>query len=120
MKPSRSERENLAGRIRRARQKSALSNGEIASLARVDPGQTSRILDGKFRTVSGNVVQICNALGVDLHGAGGDDPPSPTQAKTSAAWAKLEASLRRAWDETPQGAERLVRVIDAVAEVSGR
>jgi transcriptional regulator with XRE-family HTH domain len=120
MKPSQREREILAGRIRQAREKSTLSNSEIASLARVDPGQTSRILDGKFRTVSGNVVQICNVLGIDPHGAGGDDPPSSAQASTSAAWAKLEASVRRAWDETPQGAERLARVIDAVAEVSGR
>lgn len=118
MKPSHNERAKLVARIRRARDNSGLSNSDIASLARVDPGQTSRILDGKFRTVSGNVLQICSVLGVDPYRDGTDDPPA--QARTSGAWAKLEASVRRAWDETPQGAERLARVIDAVAEVSGR
>lgn len=120
MKPSHSERAKLVARIRRARENSGFANSDIASLARVDPGQTSRILDGKFRTVSGNVLQICSVLGVDPYRDATDDPPSPAQARTSAAWAKLEASVRRAWDETPQGADRLARVIDAVAEVSGR
>lgn len=119
MKPSREEREKLVRRIKRRRGKSALSNAEIAALARVDPGQTSRILDGGFRTVSGNVLRICNVLGVNPHT---DDAPDPTpvQARKRAAWAKLEASMRRAWDETPQGADRLVAVIDAVASVRPR
>jgi len=119
MKPNLSERENLAGRIRQALEKSALSNSELAALALVDPGQTSRIVDGKFRTLSGNVMQICNVLGVDPHGDS-REKQTPTQARKRAAWAKIEASIRRAWDETPQGADRLVRVIDAVAQVRGR
>jgi hypothetical protein len=116
MKPSREQREKLVRRIKRRHGKSALSNAEIAALARVDPGQTSRILDGGFRTVSGNVLRICNVLGVDPHT---DDASDPTlvQVRKRAAWAKLEASMRRAWDETPQGADRLVAVIDAVASV---
>jgi hypothetical protein len=119
MKPNKSEREKLARRIREARERFALSNSQLASLAKVDPGQTSRILDGRFRTVSGNVLQICNVLGVDPCA---DDGKKPTrkQSETRAAWAKLEASVRRAWDKTPQGAERLVRVIDAVAQIRGR
>lgn len=120
MKPNQRERQNLIARLRRAREKFALSNAEIASLAKVDPGQTSRILDGKFRTLSGNVVQICKVLEVDPHISDGDGSVSPQQATTSVAWAKLEASVRRAWDETPTGAERLARVIDAVAKVIGR
>ena len=119
MKPNESERDNLARRIRSAWEKSALSISELASLAKVDPGQTSRILEGKFRTVSGNVMQICNVLTVDPRGAVADKP-APEHARTRAAWAKLEASVRRAWDETPQGAELLVRIIDAIAQVRGR
>lgn len=116
MKPSREEREKLAGAIRRRRERSALPNARIAALAKVDPGQTSRILEGKFTTVSGNVLRICNVLGVDPQATDADDA-SPRQVRKLAAWAKLEASLRGAWDETPLGADRLVAVIDAVARV---
>lgn len=119
MKLNLGERENLVSRIRQARDKSALSNSELAALAHVDPGQTSRILDGRFRTLSGNVMQICNVLGVDPHG-GSEERQTLTMARKRAAWAKLEASVRRAWDETPQGADQLVRVIDAVAQVRSR
>lgn len=120
MKPSREEREKLAGLIRRRRAKTSLSNAELAAIANVDPGQTSRILDGKFRTVGGNVLRICNVLGIDPHGEH-DEDAAPKDVRRHAAWAKLEASVRRAWDQTPQGAERLVAVIDAVANVtSGR
>ncbi len=107
----------LAGLIRRHRAKSPLSNSELAAIAEVDPGQTSRILDGKFRTLSGNVLRICNALGVDPH-AGMPETPTPREARKRAAWLKLEASVRRAWDQTPRGADRLVAVIDAVARVN--
>lgn len=116
MKPNREEREKLAGLIRRRRAKTSLSNAELAAIASVDPGQTSRIIDGQFRTVSGNVLRICNALGIDPHGED-DDDATPREVRKHAAWAKLEASVRRAWDQTPQGAERLVAVIDAVAKV---
>lgn len=116
MKPNRDEREKLAELIRQHRTKLALSNQELAKLADVDPGQTSRILDGQFRTVSGNVLRICKALGLDPHVM---SPTATTvaEARKRAAWAKLEASLRRAWDETPQGADRLAAVIDAVAKL---
>lgn len=119
MKLNREEREKMAAVIRRRWQKSDLSNAQLAAAARVDPGQTSRILDGQFRTVGGNVLRICNVLGVDSQG---DAPPEPTkeQARKRAAWAKLEASVRRAWDETPRGADRLVAVIDAVAQIASR
>lgn len=116
MKPSREEREKLVGLIRRRRAKTSLSNSELAAIASVDPGQTSRILAGQFRTVSGNVLRICNALGINPHGEDDDDAASK-EVRKRAAWAKLEASVRRAWDQTPQGAERLVAVIDAVAKV---
>lgn len=115
MKPSRGERENLACELRRQQVRAELSQVQLSALAKVDPSQTSRILGGQFRTLSGNVLQICKALDVNpqdsIHG------PDAGQAQNRAAWAKLEASLRRAWDQTPQGAERLVAVIDAVARV---
>ena len=116
MKPSLEERKKLAGLIRQQWAKSSLSNGELAAIAKVDPAQTSRILDGQFRTLSGNVLRICNVLGVDPYA---EMPafPTPREARKREAWLKLEASVRRAWDQTPTGADRLVAVIDAVARV---
>lgn len=119
MKPNREEREKLAVAIRRRWQKSDLTNAQLAAAAQVDPGQTSRILDGQFSTVGGNVLRICNVLGLNPQGDWSLDL-TPGQARKHAAWAKLEASVRRAWDETPQGADRLVAVIDAVAYVAPR
>lgn len=120
MKPSAEDRANLAARIVRARQICGLTNAEIALKASVDPGQTSRILAGRFRTISGNVLQICNVLGFDAQVDGMRSDASSRSTSTEVAWARLEASVRRAWDETPAGAERLARVIDAVAEVGRR
>ncbi len=117
MKPNREERENLARRIKTAYGKKSLSISEISELSRVDPGQTSRILSGKFKTVSWNVLQICTVLGVDPHG---DEAADAISAEAGIAWTKLQESVRRAWDRTPQGAERLVRVIEAVAEIGRR
>lgn len=106
----------MAALIRKRRESFPFSNAELAAIARVDPSQTSRILDGQFRTFSGNVLRICRALGVDPSRPDGEHS-SLEDVKNRAAWAKLEASVRRAWDHTPQGAERLVAVLDAVAEV---
>jgi hypothetical protein len=116
MKPSRDEREKLVDMIRQQRAKLSLTNAQLALIADVDPGQTSRIVEGKFRTLSGNVLRICNVLGVDPV-VGTPAVPSPREVQRQAAWAKLEASVRRAWDRTPKDADRLVAVIDAVAQV---
>lgn len=116
MKPNREEREKLAGLVREKWEKSSLSKAELAAKAKVDPGQTSRILDGQFRTVSGNVLRICNILGIDPTRLR-EDEFTAKQLQKRAAWNRLEESIRRAWDQTPQGADRLVAVIDAVAKV---
>jgi hypothetical protein len=116
MKLGREERENLTHQIRQAWQRSELSVSMLAKSSEVDAGQASRILEGKFKTLSGNVVQICKILAIDPHEVV-TKRLTPDQAKTRAAWARLEGSVRRAWDNTPQGAELLARVIDAVAKV---
>lgn len=107
----------MARRIKTASGETLLSISEISGLSRVDPGQASRILSGKFKTVSWNVLQICTVLGVDPHG---NEAADAISTEAGVAWAKLQASIRRAWDRTPQGAERLVRVIEAVAEIGRR
>ena len=119
MKPSLIEREKLASELRRQLEKAGLSQGQLSELAKVDPSQTSRVLDGRFVTLGGGVLRICKELGVDPQRA--DEPPlGASEARRRAAWARLEASMRRAWDQSPQGAERLVAVIDAVAQMQRR
>ncbi len=99
----------LAERMTIARQARGLSNASVAKLAAVHPSQVGRICNGDFRTITGNVVQICKVLGLSM------EPPGRPREKEDASWVRLEASVRRLWDRTPEGAERIVRVLDTIA-----
>ena len=111
MKATESELVILRQDIASARVRTGLSNAEIGRLARVDPSNVSRIVRGEFMTISGNVVQICKTLGLQV-----DRVASPA-GTADVAWSKLEASVRRLWDETPQGADRIVALLDTVADL---
>ena len=123
MKPSREEREDLQRRVIAARAACALTDAEIARRAEVDPGQSWKICRGGFRTFNESVLKICNVLDVAVA------PPvsgkeaerrreQPATGPTpSAGWRRLESAVRRAWDKTPEGADRLARVIDAVGRL---
>ncbi|MEO8723415.1 MAG: hypothetical protein ABI395_07815 [Sphingobium sp.] len=52
-----------------------------------------------------------------VRGPSQPDAMSAAEIRTDAAWARLEKSVRKVWDRTPQGADRLARVLEAVAEV---
>lgn len=109
--------------INRARVARQLSYAALADKAEVDPSQVSRICRGKFTTFSDAVVRICTALGVPAPAAGaiaGPIKPVSSVSPMDVSWDKLERSLRRAWDKTPTGADRLVEVITAVAKVGRR
>ena len=108
-------------RLEAARSRTGLSFAALGERADVDPSQVSRICRGHFATFSDSVVRICTVLGVQLHQ--GDSVSAPAVSATSEkadAWARLERSVRRAWDKTPAGADRLAKVIAAVAEIGGR
>jgi transcriptional regulator with XRE-family HTH domain len=121
MKPTRIERTDLLQRMQAARGRLGLSYAALGERADVDPSQVSRICRGQFATFSDSVVRICTVLGVQLRPTDAAPPAAvPTKTREAAAWAKLERSVRRAWDETPAGADRLAKVIAAVAEIGGR
>jgi len=40
--------------------------------------------------------------------------------RSDASWAKLEASVRRIWDQTPEGAEKTVIVLDTIRQLRSR
>ena len=125
MKPTAEEREDLRRRVLDARPLCSLSNADIARATGVDPGQVSKICRGKFETVSDSVVKICTVLGISTEpGSASPDARAAAviteRAERAAAWRRLERSARRAWDKTPEGAARLARVLDAIAEATRR
>lgn len=111
MKATEEELSSLRKRIADARSASGLRNADLGRLAKVDASQVSRIARGDFRTISSNVVQICKALGLEIESL---RQPS---VRGDAAWSKLEASVRRLWDDTPQGADRIATLLDKIAEL---
>ena len=109
MKATRQEIERLADLIDRTRRSLDWSVADLARRSEVHESQVSRICRGEFRTFGGNVVQICKTLNIAA------TVPARVGDTDDADWALLEASLRKAWDRTPEGAARLAKVIEAVA-----
>lgn len=113
MTPTDSALRDLIRRLADAQRSAALTQAEIASRARLDPSQVSKIMAGRFKRFGTGVVQVCKALGVALEG---DDR---LVDEADPEWVRLETSMRRAWDRTPEGADRLACILDAVADLRG-
>lgn len=108
MKATANELAELRRQIAAAHAGTALSDAEIAGLTKVHPSQVGRICRGDFKTISHSVVQICKILGLETDGQAAS-PPNERMA-----WLKLEASVRKLWDKTPEGADKIVRVLDTI------
>lgn len=87
-----------------------LSQAEIGRRAGVDPAQVSRICAGRFRTISHNVMQICIVLGLEV-------TPGAAPGGSDDGWALVQSSMRRLWNETPEGARAIARLLDAVVDL---
>ncbi|MEO1167934.1 MAG: hypothetical protein AAFW97_04390 [Pseudomonadota bacterium] len=98
----------LQEQIAAARAQTTLSDTEIGDISKVHPSQVGRIVRGEFKTISFNVVQVCKALGIAIESA----PRNVSEEND--AWLRLEASLRGLWDKTPEGAERIVKVLNTI------
>lgn len=109
MKPSSKQISDLQKRISNARTKRNLSYADLAKMAQVHASQVSRICAGDFKTISNNVVQICKTLKVKV--------PRLDEGNMDPEWARAHASLRRIWDETPEGAATIRRMLDAIADL---
>jgi len=110
MKPTGKQLSDLKKRISRGYVKSSLSKADIGRLAAVHPSQVGRICTGEFKTISNNVVQVCRVLKVRVPRIL-EDPDMDTE------WAQANASLRRIWDQTPERAVVIRRVLDAIADL---
>lgn len=114
MKPTQIERTELIREIEEKRTAAGMSYAALGDFAGVDASQVSRICRGEFVTFGANVVQICTILGVQVPGS---RTRVPSGRPADPNWDKLERSMRRAWDNTPDGADRLAKVIAAVGEI---
>ena len=115
MKPSRQDLDSLIREIQIKRRERGLSLVKIGRVANVHPSHVSRICAGEFRTISNNVVQVCKVLGVPIETVAS----IRGRGETDHAWAQLEMSLRNLWDQTPEGARRIGRILDTMAEWRG-
>ncbi len=113
MKPNDKQIRDLCQRISRACSKRKLSHADLGKMADVHASQVSRICAGQFKTFSANVVQICKVLQVKV-------PRLEEEEEMDTEWAKAHASLRRIWDQTPEGATTIRRVLDAIADLRTR
>ena len=111
MKMSRADIEELCRRLRFALEKQRLTAAEIGRLAGVHPSQVGRICRGEFRTMSHNVVEICRVLGLDPNAA-------RPATKRDAAWAQVERNLRELWEESPDRARRMAKLMEAMTRLA--
>lgn len=104
----------LAQLLDAARSAKGLSYNALGRSAGVDPGQANRICRGRFRRLDQSVLQICTVLGVTPPGEQ-QLPPLPSDAAAQ----KITRELMAAWDQTPEGADRLAQVLRAMREYRG-
>ena len=112
MKPDRDAVAQLAAAMRLKRDALDLSISKLGLLSGVDASQVSRVLSGRFRTLSSNVVQICKALELDAEGdhrsqSSASEPDGPEQ--------RLLRRLSDVWDKTPADADRLSTFLEQLA-----
>ena len=110
MKPTNKQLCELQKRISSKYAMSKLSKADLGRLASVHPSQVGRICTGDFKTISNNVVQVCRVLKVKV-------PKVDEEIEIDTEWAKANASLRRIWDHTPEGAAIIRRILDAIADL---
>ena len=111
MKPTRKQLDRLKFDIAKAKTVSGLTTAQIGRQAGVHPSQVTRICQGKFKTLSHSVMQICNVLNIAVPRSGARNRGMATE------WVQALASMEKLWDQTPDGANKLARVLDAIAEL---
>lgn len=114
MKPTIKQLDDLKAKIVEARLALDLTYSEIGKISNVHPSQVSRICNGHFKTFSHSVMQICKVLHINV--------PSleAKQSDMAPEWAQAMSSMRKIWDETPEGAQLISRILDAIADLKVR
>ena len=110
MKMGRADIADLRERLQFALEKQRLTAAEIGRLAGVHPSQVGRICRGEFRTMSHNVMEVCRVLGVDA--------AAQPANESDAAWALLERNLQKLWEESPDRARRMAKLMEAMTKLA--
>lgn len=111
MKPTDKQLVDLRAKIAVAQARRGLTLTQLGQISGVHPSQAGRICAGHFKTFSHNVVQICNVLGVSVPRL------QPDLDDVAPEWAAAQSSMRRLWDETPEGARTIQRLLKAIADL---
>lgn len=111
MKPTSKQLSDLKAKIAEVQSQKGLSWAQLGRISSVHPSQVGRICSGQFKTFSHNVVQVCKALGVSVPRL------EPLIEDTAPEWAAAQSSMRRIWDETPEGAKTITKLLNAIADL---
>jgi hypothetical protein len=114
VKPTSKQLDDLKAKIVDARASKSLTYAELGRISLVHPSQVGRICEGRFKTFSHNVVQVCKALDVKVPRL------EPKQSGMAPEWAQAMSSMRKIWDDTPEGAQVITRLLDAIADLKLR
>lgn len=114
MKPTIKQLDELKAKIVDARALRGLTYAELGRISLVHPSQVGRICQGQFKTFSYNVVQVCKALEIKAPRL------EPKQSGIAPEWAQAISSMRKIWDDTPEGAQVITRMLDAIADLRAR
>jgi transcriptional regulator with XRE-family HTH domain len=111
MKPAREVCARLGEAIETERKLRGLSYALLGDQVGVDASQAFKICKGRFATINPSVIRLCATLDVKISYEGIN---APRLAEATSA-AQLQAAVLAAWDSTPQGAQRLKRILRALS-----
>jgi hypothetical protein len=114
MKATIKQLDDLKVKIVDARASKGLTYAELGRISLVHPSQVGRICEGRFKTFSHNVVQVCKALEIKIPRL------EPNRSAMTPEWAEAMSSMRKIWDDTPEGAQVITRMLDAIADLKIR
>lgn len=97
----------LGRRLEIRRLEQGFRHVDIANRLGVSQSQVSRACAGKFQSLSQSIMQICKFLGVEVSLPG----------LAAEHEERLSAGILRLWDKTPEGADRLLRLLEALDDV---
>ncbi|MER9351991.1 helix-turn-helix transcriptional regulator [Mesorhizobium sp. M0514] len=100
--------QGLSAEMQTARRQKGWSYAELARRSRVEQSQAQKICEGRFRSLSSNVLQICSAL---------DVIPMEGDAHGVAYERMLATEVIALWDRTSVDALRLIRLLKDLGEI---
>jgi len=116
MKPQQEDVERIAALIEAARERKGWSSSELARRANVDVGQVSRICSAQSKTVWGNAVLICRALGMDLNRLVDGDLEGAVD-DAAADRRLIQALALKLWDRSVRDTDRVADLLRQLTEL---